>query len=268
MTGAQGDVILTETAYAKINLALHVRQRRDDGYHALETVFAFCSGGDRLTVEAADEVSLTIDGPFAGGLSVIDNLVVHAADAMGGRARLHLTKTLPVASGIGGGSADAAATLRLLGRLTGKALPRLAVQRTLGADVPACVLSGTMRGEGVGDRLSPIPSVTGTPVLLVNPGIPLSTAAVFGAWDGIDRGALGDWRAGRNDLEAPARVLVPEIGTLLDWLARRHDVTFARMSGSGATCFGLFADESACARAAAEAQRDWPGYWTMQSVLR
>ncbi|UVO53879.1 4-(cytidine 5'-diphospho)-2-C-methyl-D-erythritol kinase [Sphingomonas sp. SUN039] len=261
-------MILTEAAYAKVNLALHVRRRRDDGYHELETVFAFCEHGDVLTAELAGATSLTIDGPFADGLSTTDNLVVRAADVIGVTARLHLTKNLPVASGIGGGSADAAAALRLLARLSGRGLPSADVQRALGADVPACVGSQTMRGEGVGEALSPVSDVTGTPILLVNPCIPLSTAAVFQAWDGIDRGPLADWREGRNDLEAPAWRLVPEIADLVAWLARRHDVTLARMSGSGATCFALFASEAARARAVHETTETYPGYWAMESVLR
>lgn len=261
-------MILTETAYAKLNLALHVRRRRDDGYHELETVFAFCADGDVVTAAAAETTSLTIDGPFAAGLSTTDNLILRAAEAMGATARLHLTKNLPVASGIGGGSADAAATLRLLARLTGRALPSLDVQRALGADVPACVLSQTMRGVGVGETLSPIAPVTGTPVLLINPCIPLSTAAVFRGWDGADRGPLDDWLRGRNDLEPPARTLVPQIATLVDWFSGRHDVTLARMSGSGATCFALLSSEAARATAVKEAGEVFPGYWIMGSTLR
>lgn len=257
-----------ETAYAKLNLALHVRRRRTDGYHELETVFAFCADGDVLSAELADTTSLTIDGPFAEGLSATDNLVVRAAMAIGVTARLHLTKNLPVASGIGGGSADAAATLRLLARLSGRDVPPLDVQRVLGADVPACVLSQTMRGEGVGEALSSEESVAGTPVLLVNPRVALSTAAVFRAWDGVDRGPLGDWRSGRNDLEAPACALVPEIVDLIDWLKDSHDVTLARMSGSGATCFAAFTSEAARAHAAAALAKRFPGYWAMESVLR
>lgn len=261
-------MILSETAYAKVNLALHVRRRRDDGYRELETVFAFCDGGDALTAEAAAETILTIDGPFADGLSTTDNLVVRAAQLLGATARLHLTKNLPVASGIGGGSADAAAALRLLHRLEGRPMPSLDAQRVLGADVPACVGSQSMRGEGVGEALSPVGSVTGTPILLVNPRIPLSTAAVFKGWDGVDRGPLGDWRDGRNDLEAPACALVPEIADLIAFLARCHDVTLARMSGSGATCFALFATEAARGHAVTQVRDAFPSYWTMESMLR
>lgn len=268
MTFSRDRLVLTETAYAKINLALHVRQRRADGYHELETVFAFCDHGDVVTAQAADTLSLTIDGPFAKGLCNNDNLIVRAAAAMGVTAHLHLTKNLPVASGIGGGSADAAAALRVLHRLTAEPLPSLDAQCALGADVPACVVSQSMRGEGVGEALSPVAPVTGTSVLLVNPGIPLSTGAVFDAWDGIDRGTLGGWREGRNDLEAPACKLVPEIAELVAFLTRCHDVTLARMSGSGATCFALFASEAARGRAVTEVRTAFPSYWTMESVLR
>lgn len=194
-----------------------------------------------------------------------DNLVIRAAEAIGVTAHIRLTKNLPVASGIGGGSADAAATLRLLAKLTGRMLPTVDVQRQLGADVPACVISQTMRGEGVGEMLSALPSLAGTPVVLVNPCLPLSTAAVFAAWDGFDRGPLADWHDGRNDLEAPARALIPEVGSVLEWLAARDGVTTSRMSGSGATCFALFESSHARDRAAAPVPASW---WHMASVLR
>lgn len=261
-------MIHTETAYAKVNLALHVRARLPNGYHELETVFAFCAGGDTLTATPADDITLTIDGPFADGLSTTDNLVVRAARAMGKGAAFHLTKNLPVASGIGGGSADAAAAMRLIAEIYAVPLPALEVQLALGADVPACVVSQTMRGSGVGETLAPAASLAGTPVLLVNPRVPLSTGPVFRGWDGIDRGPLGDWREGRNDLTASAIALVPEIGTTLDWLNARHEVTCARMSGSGATCFALFESIAARGDAAAAVARDLPGYWAMATVLR
>lgn len=258
----------TEVAFAKVNLALHVRRRRPDGYHDLETVFAFCEHGDIVTAAAADEVSLTIDGPYATGLTTVDNLVVRAARAMGVTAALTLTKNLPVASGIGGGSADAAAAIRALHRLTGAPVPPFEAQLRLGADVPACVVGQTMRGEGVGEKLTPITPVTGLPILLVNPHVALSTATVFNAWDGVDRGPLGAWRYGRNDLEAPARRLVPEIGALLEWLTARHDVTVARMSGSGATCFALFATLEGRDQAMHDARASYPEHWLMASTLR
>ena len=270
-----------EIAAAKINLALHVRGRLADGRHRLETVFAFCVDGDRLEAsfqagDGGDRFSLAIDGPFAGALDG-PNLVERAwtlmhdrvGAASDGRTSIRLTKNLPVASGIGGGSADAAAALRLMTTLW-RVDPAhaSAVAPHLGADVPACLLSHTARGDGAGDELRPVaaPDVSGLPVLLVNPRVPLSTAAVFAAWDGQDRGPLhDDWRAGSNDLEAPAKTLVPAIGEVLKWLRLRPDVTLARMSGSGATCFGLFADEASRDRAAACCPREW---WHLATSLR
>ena len=249
----------TENAYAKINLALHLRRRRPDGYHDIETVFAFCEDGDLVTAEPAEDLSLTIDGPFADGLSATDNLVLDAARAIGVMARLHLTKSLPVASGIGGGSADAAAVLRMFGNQD------VSIAKRLGADIPACVRSEAARGSGKGDELTPLPSLAGTPVLLVNPNVPLSTAAVFGAWDGTDRGPLTNWREGRNDLEAPARTLVPEVADVLNWLVAQPGTEFVRMSGSGATCFALFDVLTSRDAAAARVPAGW---WHMASVLR
>ena len=265
---------LVEIAPAKINLALHVRAKRADGRHDLETVFAFCTDGDSLSGALADDLSLTVTGPFAAMLDDgADNLVHRAASALAAEARvgkgvrLTLDKRLPVASGIGGGSADAAAALRLCTRLWG-CDPALAerIAPQLGSDVPACLLSMTARGEGAGDRLALVDAgVADTPVLLVNPRLPLSTAAVFGRWDGVDRGPLANWREGRNELEAPARALVPEIGAVLDWLGEQQGVELARISGSGATCFALFASEAARDRAAAACPQRW---WHMASFLR
>ena len=251
---------MREIAYAKLNLALHVRGREPDGYHRIETLFAFCEDGDVLTAVEADEPSLSVTGPFAGALGdPADNLVMRAVRAVGGKAALTLDKRLPVAAGLGGGSADAAAVLRMFGGSR-------EIAASLGADVPACLLSRTARGEGRGDRVEPVElGLAGTPVLLVNPGVPLSTAAVFAAWDGIDRGPLADWESGRNDLEAPARRLVPAIDDVLRSLAGAR---IARMSGSGATCFGLFDDEAAREAAAARIAADRPGWWVSQTRLR
>lgn len=253
--------MIREVAYAKLNLALHVRQRLSDGYHRIETIFAFCEDGDVLTASPADALSLEVTGPFAEALAgEADNLALKAARALGVTAALSLDKRLPVAAGLGGGSADAAAVLRMFG---GSA----ALAATLGADVPACLLSRTARGESRGDAIEPveIDGLAGTPVLLVNPRRPLSTAAVFGAWDGEDRGPLGDWRDGRNDLEAPAISLVAEISEVLDALS---GATLARMSGSGATCFGLFDSEADRDRAAAEIGAAHPAWWLCQTRLR
>ena len=267
--------VLTDVAPTKLNLALHVRCRRADGRHDLETIFAFCVDGDRLTVAPGEGLSLTIDGPFAEGLSAgDDNLVVQAAHALATaagvvpNAALQLTKNLPVASGIGGGSADAGAALRLLTRLWGiDPAHASAVAPELGSDVPACLLSMAARGAGAGDALTldDDPRIGGAPVLLVNPGVALSTGPVFAGWDGVDRGPLGDWRVGRNDLEPSARAIVPAIGDVLDWLGERPGVTLARMSGSGATCFALLTDEGARDAAALAVPDDW---WHLASVLR
>ncbi|WP_312487861.1 4-(cytidine 5'-diphospho)-2-C-methyl-D-erythritol kinase [Sphingomonas sp.] len=275
---------IAEPAPAKINLALHVRHRRDDGYHELETLFAFCRDGDVVTVTRADATDLTLTGPFGAvlaGEASGDNLVMRAARGFcarfgieGGHA-ITLDKHLPVASGIGGGSADAAATLRALARLHGVDVdhPELfALAAELGADVPACLLGRTALGRGKGDALQPLAPLGDRPVLLVNPGVGVPTAAVFARWDGVDRGGLGDgdvWTmaaAGRNDLELPARAIAPAIDHVLDLLAKAPDVILSRMSGSGATCFAVFGSveaRDAAARVAAD-----QGWWTLATFLR
>ncbi len=263
----------SEPAPAKLNLALHVRGRLPDGRHRLETVFAFCTDGDLVEAEGADGLSFTASGPFArdlDGANLVNAAAAALQDAAGVRAgaALHLKKNLPMASGIGGGSADAAATLRLLTRLWRiDPAHAAAVAPRLGSDVPACLLSLTARGGGAGDELELLidPAIGGTPTLLVNPRLPLSTGEVFAGWDGVDGGPLGDWRAGRNDLEAPARALLPEIGEQLDWLRGREGATFVRMSGSGATCFALFDSETARDAAAAAVPAHW---WHLATVLR
>lgn len=265
---------LRDRGFAKLNLALHVRGRRSDGRHELDTLFAFCVDGDRLTAAPADDLQLSISGSFGADLSATDNLVLRAAEALRERAGVKagavitLDKRLPVASGIGGGSADAAATLRLLTSLWGiDPAHASAIAPTLGADVPACLLSMTAHGKGVGDilQLADAPGVSGAPVLLVNPGVPMSTAAAFKAWDGQDGGPLGDWREGRNDLEAPARVFEPRIGDVISWLGQQDGAHHARMSGSGATCFALF-DSDEDRDAAAEAVPE--GWWHLATTLR
>lgn len=275
-----------ETAYAKINLALHVRRRRDDGYHELETLFAFVDGGDELTVETADTDSLYICGEFGEGLSNgSDNLVLQALAVMRALAAekgalipplsITLEKRLPVAAGIGGGSADAGAMIRMLDAHflhNGNQGELVAATRGLGADVGACIVSETRIGSGLGWELDEpaIDDLQGCPVLLVNPRIPLSTGPVFKAWDGLDRGPLpeGNVReaalSGRNDLEAPALTLCPEIGIVLASLRATQPI-LARMSGSGATCFALY--ETIEQRDAA--QREMPGmWWTLSGRLR
>lgn len=272
MTGS-----LSETAYAKINLALHVRARRPDGYHELETLFAFAEDGDRLSGEPSDDLTLTISGQQAAALAADeDNLVLRAARGLksaagvNGGAALHLEKNLPVAAGLGGGSADAAAALRLLARLWNidpGAPAIMEVAQSLGADVPACVQSETCLGRGRGDALSPFfdPALGGTPLLLANSGIALATGPVFAGWDGQDRGPLNPagWRNARNDLTPAAIALVPEIASLMALLEGRPGANFVRMSGSGATCFALF--DSLEARDAAA--RTLP-FWHMATRIK
>ena len=265
-----------EIAPAKVNLALHVRGKLPDGRHAIETLFAFCIDGDRVTAQEADELELTIDGPFADPLfdSEDENLVIRAALELSGQAgvectaKLRLDKKLPVAAGLGGGSADAAAALRLLTAMWGiDPAHATAVAPKLGADVPACLLSMTSRGDGAGDQLQLVadPSIAGMPVLLVHPGVLLSTRDVFQRWDGVDRGPLRDWREGRNDLEAAAIALVPQIAEVLDWLRGQPGAQVVRMSGSGATCFALFGSDSDRDRAAEAVPEQW---WRLATSLR
>ena len=281
-----------ETAHAKVNVALHVRARRADGYHALESLFVFAEHGDRLSGVATDDgaIDLMIDGPFGGALdtgpgNLSNNLVVKAARALQSYlgqqrgAAIRLTKILPVASGIGGGSADAAATLRLLVRLWDVRIDEAelaALALDLGSDVPACVASVTQMVAGRGERLArhAVDGLEGMAMLLVNPGVGLSTARVFAGWDGQDRGALDATRIdalvadGRNDLEAPAMAIAPVIGAVLTALRAQDGVVLARMSGSGATCFALFESDAAMADAAMTVQAAHKDWWMMETRIR
>lgn len=274
-------VQINDTGYAKINLALHVRARRADGYHALETLFAFAEDGDQLSARLAPDFSLRMTGPFAEELAAdTDNLVLRAARLLAqsigvsGGLAFTLEKRLPIASGIGGGSADAAAALRLAAQLWGVAtetslLHDIAAQ--IGADVPSCLRSQSCFGTGTGTELTPVDAgLTGTPILLVNPRQPCPTGPVFKAWDGIDHGPLTpmDWQSGRNDLEAPAQALVPSIGDVLTDLRAQPGLCLARMSGSGATCFGIWASLDDRDRAAAAIQAAHPNWWILASRLR
>ena len=273
--------MINELAPAKINLALHVRRRRPDGYHDLETLFAFCADGDIVSVEQADRDSFVVTGPFADALAGEgDNLVLRAGRAFGDAFRIEaahaitLDKHLPIASGIGGGSADAAATLRAMAGLHGVALddPRLAaLAGGLGADVPACLCGRAALGTGRGDALMALEGLAGTPVLLVNPRVAVSTAAVFARWDGIDRGPIGDGalldraRDSRNDLEEPARILAPVIDEVRALLGAAPGALLSRMSGSGATCFALF--DTIVARDDAAMQAEARGWWSLATTL-
>lgn len=270
---------LTETAYAKINLALHLRQRRPDGYHELETIFAFTGFGDQLSVAPAAAISLSIGGDFAAAAGAgSDNLVLRAAQALSAAsgvsagAALTLHKHIPVAAGLGGGSADAAATLRLLSKFWGldwslADLESLAAD--LGSDVPACVAAQTCFGSGRGEALAPWRNdLAGTPVLLINPRVAVPTGPVFGGWDGVDRGGIAagvPLTALRNDMTPAALAIAPVIATVLAALAATAPL-LARMSGSGATCLALYADAPARDRAAQSLNQN--GWWQAATSMR
>lgn len=276
-------------ARAKVNLALHITGRREDGYHRLDSFVVFPDIGDRVSARPAGRLSLGLSGPFASMLSVDDdNLVLRAARMLAEKARndghtvsdvaLFLDKQLPVASGIGGGSADAAATLQLLVDLWGlpygpDALADLAI--TLGADVPMCLAGTPLRASGIGEVVTPLPALPAFSLVLVNPGVAVSTPAVFKALASRDNPPLpalppafaevhdlaGYLSGCRNDLEAPALALVPQIGDVLAALRATWGCLLSRMSGSGATCFGLFAHADEAATAAARIAAAHPAWW-------
>jgi len=282
-------MILTEGAPAKINLHLHVIGRRQDGYHLLDSLVVFAGVGDGLTAAPAADFSLAVTGPFAAGLGAgADNLVVRAGHALAALAgvvpsgRITLRKNLPVASGLGGGSGDAAAALRLLCRLwrVGPDHGELdLVARGLGADVPVCLLGRPARMSGIGERLQPAPKLPEAGVVLVNPGVGVSTPAVFGGRTGgfsVPAALPDGWedaislaatlRTLRNDLEPAARLLAPVIGDVLALLAADPTCLLARMSGSGATCFGLY--ETGSAAEAAAARLGCPRWWVWGGAIR
>jgi len=279
-------------APAKLNLYLHVTGKREDGYHLLDSLVAFTDIHDTLTMTPADRLFFTAEGPFVGGFGNEDpstNLVMRAASSLGeavGRApavAFHLIKNLPVASGIGGGSADAAAALRGLARLWGidpLSPAVLGVAAKLGADIPSCVNGRVCFMGGIGTDVSPAPALPEAGILLVNPGIGLSTPSVYRArrgdfttamrFDAPPAGVEGLaalLAARRNDLTDAAVSLVPEIGAVLAAIAGAADCKLARMSGSGATCFGLFEDVEAASRAARALQAGYPAWWVKPGRL-
>ena len=274
-------------APAKVNLYLHVAPVLADGYHPVASLMAFADVGDVVRAQAADTLSLTVEGPFGEGLSAgEDNLVLKGARALLAAAgsdkgaRLVLDKRLPVAAGLGGGSSDAGAALRLLRsvlalNLTDEALQ--AVAESLGADGAACLWGKAVVGEGRGEILSPPPILPSLPTVLVNPGAPSPTGPVYRAYDAMD--ALGDaarseapdlrdvrdvaeWlKTTRNDLQPPAVSLESRIGDALHVLAAAPESLFVRMSGSGATCFCLCADDEAAEHLAARIGEEQPSWW-------
>jgi 4-diphosphocytidyl-2-C-methyl-D-erythritol kinase len=287
--------MIAETAPAKINLYLHVTGRRADGYHELDSLVAFADAGDVVSVEpgpAGSGPRLVLDGPFAGALAGEDpegNLVVRAARALAevcGQACdlvLRLDKRLPIASGIGGGSADAAAVLRALARLwtvPGGEAALLAVAARLGADVPVCVASRPAYFGGIGDVLAPAPALPETHIVLANPGVPVSTPAVFKARAGLfseparltqpvadPAGLARALAARRNDLTGPASSVAPVVLTVLEALAATPGCLLSRLSGSGGTCFALYPDAAASTEAARRLAALWPEWWVRPTAL-
>lgn len=283
--------MIEEFAPAKVNLALHVTGRRPDGYHLLDSLVVFASAGDRLTLEPAPEDRFTLSGRFApalqdGAAPGGDNLVIRARNALRQWAHqagvpappvhIHLEKNLPVASGIGGGSADAAATLRAMDRLWQLGVPRsemLAIGLALGADVPMCLESRPLVARGIGEEITPLDDFPELFLLLVNPLVEVSTPAVFRALAKRDNlplelpreGApleqwLGTLAASRNDLQSAAETLEPRITEALE-LIREADPMLARMSGSGATCFGVYRTQTGLDRAWAKLEAERPGWY-------
>jgi 4-diphosphocytidyl-2-C-methyl-D-erythritol kinase len=298
-TGGGPATALAEHARAKVNLTLRVLGRRPDGYHELESVVAFAGVADRLTLSPGARAELTVTGPRAGECGPLDdNLVFRAARALGERiggiqvGHFTLEKRLPAAAGIGGGSADAAAALRLLAASNGIAFddPRvMEVARATGADIPVCVASKACVMTGVGETLTPI-DLPPLPCVLVNPRVPVATRDVFAAlglspgefraglsevleavaWPAPGEGAeawIDALAGGANDLEAPAISIQPVIADVLEELRGSGGVRLARMSGSGATCFAIFGSEAEAKAAAAALGAAHPSWWVEASVL-
>jgi 4-diphosphocytidyl-2-C-methyl-D-erythritol kinase len=279
-----------EKAPAKVNLTLHVLGRRADGYHDIESLVAFAGVGDVLTFTPGVPLALAVSGPTAPAAGeVADNLVLKAARALAGQVaglalgRFALSKRLPVAAGLGGGSADAAAALRLLARANGIALddPRLMqAARATGADVPVCLDRHPRLMRGIGDVLSAPLDLPRLPALLVNPGVAVATREVFAALNLPPAGQtapaaaptgraalLAEIADGRNDLEAPAIELAPAIAEVLAVLRRLPGCRVARMSGSGATCFALFESSAAASAVARTLRAGYPSWWVRATVL-
>ena len=273
-----------ESAPAKINLFLHVGDRRADGFHPLQSLAVFTDLADRLAFESAPVLSLKVQGPFSAGLDGEgDNLVLRAARALGdGGASITLTKNLPVASGIGGGSSDAAAALRGLRHLWNANTGDLhALAAGLGSDIPVCLDAAASFMEGRGEILRTARAMPRIAMLLVNPGVAVPTKDVFAALQSrsgaemtLPQGRFNDTadllrflEATRNDLEAPARALQPVIGEVLTAMAALPGALFTRMSGSGATCFGIFPDDDCCARAAKALKAAHPDWWVVPTFV-
>ena len=283
-----GGEVIRVAAHAKVNLYLHVVGRRADGYHRLDSLVVFADLHDTLAAAPADDLHLAIDGPFAGALAgEADNLVLRAARALAAahgrepRTRLTLTKRIPVAAGIGGGSADAAATLRALSQLWSVGIPD-DLPLKLGADVPACLAGRPLFMSGIGETLRPAPPLPPAFLLLVNPGVAVATRDVFHRRSGAFSPAAAFAEAPRdaahlaqilrdrgNDLTQAATAEAPAIGEAEQKVAASEGCLLARMSGSGATVFGLYAEAEAgaAAMAAAAISRERPSWWTWSGAI-
>lgn len=267
-------------AQAKINLTLHVTGQRQDGYHLLDSLVMFADVGDVVRVTLADSTSIRVTGPMAQGVPTDQtNLVWRAAQLMGVDAGIELDKHLPHAAGLGGGSADAAAVLRLLSRLTGKPIPDNLAK--LGADVPVCLGNRAARMRGIGDEITPMRELPALHAVLVNPGLAVPTADVFArltakenppmpqeipAMDDVT--VLADWiREMRNDLEAPAIEVQPRIAQVVRAIEVTGGCQLARMSGSGASCFGLYPNAETAGSAAGRLKEEFPAWWVAKTLL-
>ncbi|AHM03854.1 4-diphosphocytidyl-2-C-methyl-D-erythritol kinase [Roseibacterium elongatum DSM 19469] len=275
--------MIQEFAPAKVNLALHVTGRRDDGYHLLDSIVVFADIGDRLTISDAPDLSLSVTGPRAADIPTDSrNLVWRAAEwlAAGRGAAITLDKTLPPAGGIGGGSSDAASALRGLSDLWARPRPAPQEVLPLGADVPVCLFGRPARMQGIGEVVCDLPDLPALWMVLANAGVEVPTGPVFKALTHAENAALPepDWTDlpslvaylchARNDLEAPARALVPVIGEVLDHLEAQPGCLLARMSGSGGTCFGLFGSAEAAQMAAARIGESKPDWWVDSGAVR
>lgn len=273
---------ITRFAPAKLNLALHVTDRRENGYHDLDSLVVFADFGDQLRFEPADDLRLTVDGPLAFGVPTDDsNLVIKAARLFGGDngALIELTKRLPHAAGIGGGSSDAAATLTGLAALWGADLPSAEAVLELGADVPVCMEAKPARMRGIGEKLDPLPPLPALSVVMVNPRVEVPTGKVFKGLSQLNNPPMSDpdWHdfksfihwlgQQRNDLEAPARAIAAEIADVIEVLAAQPDCALARMSGSGATCFGIFEEAASADHAAAQIALSHGNWWVQKADL-
>ncbi len=291
-TSAAPNGAITVTAPAKINLTLHICGRRADNYHLLDSLVVFAGTGDRITVSPANDLRLTITGPFGAALaSEPNNLVFRAARLLAAThkitrgAAIVLEKNLPVASGIGGGSADAAATLIACGRLWGvdpRTLSDRDIAASLGADVPVCLRGVPAFMSGIGEVIDIAPALPDAWLVLANPGEPLATKDVFAALAGrfsaaMDRVAFNNFAGAEslanvlklygNDLMAPALEILPAIKPVLRALEQAPGCLLARLSGSGPTCFGLFADAQAATLAAAQMHANHPKWWVVPAPV-